>query len=288
MVFALAESPACGLSNCSFGTSDGLSDEVSLLQVAQNVASGKQRQLIISAPPTAIPGYSGKGKKIFWSKNSCMTVTYCLDHHFRALLNKANSAEKDEVKASEVPGTGGHPACGSRFNELARHSKVEDKMPGCTAIMMGFMKALRQSLEDLGFDLYCDFNDSELIEENNVGKQYAWGTPKNQASIERQLSILARKVSQADEFRYFEENTGSFCKAELDSAKASQEITHKPQVKALQFDEYLQEVKKQEQEYKQSHDTKKSFRTMVMQHMPGAPDPWIAQRVAPWFAKQFS
>lgn len=95
-----------------------------------------------------------------------------------------------------------------------------DTKPGCTQWMLPFMKAMREELLTAhNFDLYADYEDTELRKENAIGQQFTWGTEKNKESITRQLKILDGRVKNSQVFGYFPDiNLGDFCDIEAAAA----------------------------------------------------------------------
>lgn len=159
-----------------------------------------------------VPGYQNCAhcKKAFWSKKSCMTVPYCVDAYYL----------KDP---RQERGAGNTYMCSDEGNNVyARFTDQSEwsKRPGCALWMSSFMKPFRQKLLDHGIDLYADYDDNQLIAENNNGAKHERGSPEAAASVEKQLQILKDKVAEADVFGFFVENDGWFCGAELEAAEA--------------------------------------------------------------------
>jgi len=151
-------------------------------------------------------GYTGVGKRLFWSKHSCMTVAYCFAHH--AFQIRAGST----MHGSSVwQGRSGHKFC-------------QNQSYGgfCGKNMQHFMDPMRAELSKCGWDLYGDFADTTLIAENS--KEWVDGArnPNEEEAItahNAQLCRLRNRVMKTSRFVNFPvHHEGEYCKAESDAA----------------------------------------------------------------------
>jgi len=170
-------------------------------------------------------GYSRTDKtKAFWSKNTCVTVAYCVEHSFKkywARLKELN-IDVDEAGDMEIDATkDAKDKCAQWANKQAQEKQYQDLHIGCGDWMKSFMTGLREELLSKYYiDLYADFEDAELIAENTKWKQLH--SPEEKEKCEQQqLDILKRRVTRASKFGYFTWNSGAFCDAEKEAAKAA-------------------------------------------------------------------
>lgn len=170
-------------------------------------------------------GYTGVGKRLFWSKHSCMTVAYCFAQH------------AFEVRGGQVwQGGSGHKGC-------------QNQAYGgfCGKNMEHFMTPLRAELSKCGWDLYGDFADTTLIAENN--KEWVDGARNTNeaeatAAHAAQLCRLRNRVLKTYRFVNFPlHHEGEYCAAEADAAKGlvkkdEQDVP----VQVIKFREYGQRL----------------------------------------------